>query len=257
MQMKVEDLPHEFFIVKDGNVEALATKIKGKCDTKVHTMALWDDKECPEFSPSRALMVWLAVSGITSGYIFPPRSFLQSGLAHKQPAGTHAAYSTLLEHIRNLVLNTCEIPDDMMTNLFISTHLLRMTAYLLAMWGLGFRASDIDMANIGESPRHKDVASMARYLRDSSTLEGLRKRACPDNKSQSVGKWKPIHIGTHIHWKTLGADLQPHTKSLPELARWYVCVVMGVCDSLPIAEMYEKVCDYQPSKNAQELFESA
>jgi hypothetical protein len=27
--MKIKDLPHEFFIVKDGNVEALATKIKG------------------------------------------------------------------------------------------------------------------------------------------------------------------------------------------------------------------------------------
>jgi hypothetical protein len=43
IQMKMEDLPHEFFIVKDGNVEVLATKIKGKCDTKIHIMALWDD----------------------------------------------------------------------------------------------------------------------------------------------------------------------------------------------------------------------
>lgn len=257
MQLKVEDLPHEFFFVKDGNVEALATKIKGKCDTKVHTMALWDDKECPEFSPSRALMVWLAVSGIESGYIFPTRSFLQGGLVGKQPAGKHAAYTSLLEHIKNLVLNTCEIPEDMMLNLFIGTHLLRKTAYLIAMWGLQFRASDVDMANVGESARHKDVGSMARYLRDSCTSEELRKRACPDDESQFVGAWKPIHISTHIHWKAMSADLQPHTKSLPELSRWYVREVMGVRDGLPIAAMYEKVCSFEPSKSAQELFESA
>jgi hypothetical protein len=119
-------------------VEALASQIKGKCDTKVHTMALWDDKECPKFSPSQALIVWLAVSGIESGYIFPSRLFLQSHLQHEQPAFLPIAYSTLLEHIHNLVLNTCEIPESMMTNIFIGTHLLCKTAYLMAMWGLEF-----------------------------------------------------------------------------------------------------------------------
>ena len=61
-----------------------------------------------------------------------------------------------------------------MTNLFIGTHLLRKTAYLLAMWGISKQACDIDMANIGASAHHKDIASMAKYLRDSATLEELR-----------------------------------------------------------------------------------
>jgi hypothetical protein len=80
---------------------------------------------------------------------------------------------------------------------------------------------------------------MACYLHDSCTLEELRKHACPEDESQFVGAWKPIHISTHIHWKAMSADLCPHTTNLPQLACWYVHEVMGVKDSLPIAE---KVC---------------
>jgi hypothetical protein len=135
----------------------------------------------------------------------------------------------------------------MMTNLFIGTHLLHKTAYLMAMWGLEFRSSDVNTANIGESAWHKDVASMARYLCDLSTLEELCKCACLEDESQFVGARKSIHISTHIHWKAMSADLHPHTTNLPQLACWNVHEVMGVRDSLPIAEMCEKVCSFKPA----------
>lgn len=32
---------------------------------------LWDDEQCPEFSAVRAILIWLAISGIKSGKIFP------------------------------------------------------------------------------------------------------------------------------------------------------------------------------------------
>ena len=91
-------------------MEALAVNIKGKCDKNVQTMALWDDKECPELCPSHNLMVWMSVSGIKSSYLFLKRSYLNS--IHYQdgePATEHATYTTLLDHIRNLVMNTIEI----------------------------------------------------------------------------------------------------------------------------------------------------
>jgi hypothetical protein len=78
MQLVVEDLPHEHFVVNYSNVESLAANVKGKCDTEVLTKAIWDDKECPEFTPSHALMVWLSVSGIKSIYLFPKQSFFMS-----------------------------------------------------------------------------------------------------------------------------------------------------------------------------------
>jgi hypothetical protein len=43
-------------------------------------------------------------------------------------------------------------------------------------------------------------------------MEELRKSTCPEDESQFVGTWKPIHISTHIHWKAMSADLHPHNK---------------------------------------------
>jgi hypothetical protein len=155
--------------------------------------------------------------------LFPKRTFFGSSRHLKgEPATAHAAYTTLLDHIRNLVMNSFEIPENLMTNLFIGTHLLRKTAYLLAMWGIGSTATDIDMANIGASARHTDIKSMAKYLRDSGTLEELRSRVFPNDPEMFVGRWKPIHIKTLLHWKTMNINVRPHTSSLAELSLWFV-----------------------------------
>jgi hypothetical protein len=151
-------------------------------------------------------------------------------------------------------MNSCEIPESLMTNLFISTHLLRKTAYLLAMWGIRSAATDIDMANI--SACHKDIKSMATYLCDSGTLEVLCKRVCPNNLLQFVGTWQPIHISTQLHLKAMSIDLRPHTLLLAEHSLWFVCNMMKVCRGLPIAEICEKVMSFVPPQNTQAKFET-
>jgi hypothetical protein len=62
----VEDLPTDLFVVTDEDVEALVAELEGKCDAGVQNMVMWDDKDCTDFS-----LIWLAMSGIKSGYIFP------------------------------------------------------------------------------------------------------------------------------------------------------------------------------------------
>lgn len=256
--MKVEDFPPDYFAIKDNNVKALATEIKGKCDKETHTMAIWDDTECPEFSAARALIVWVAVSGITEGYLFPSRAFVCGPLCGKQPASNHVAYTTLLDHLKGLVENTCNIDESAMDNTFIGTHLLRKTGYLLMAWGfrqLKESVTDVDIANVGLSTRHKDIGCMATYLRDSTTLKHLLDSMNPNDETEFVGTWKPIHISTSMHWKAMSSKIDTNKRCLPQVAAWYIRDVIQIAPYLNHATIHDKVCKFQPSLDAHEKFE--
>ena len=69
LNLKVEDLPQEYFAVTQNNVEGLCMTVQGKTDQEKEYLAIWDDKECTDLSPSRALLIWLAVTGIPLGQI--------------------------------------------------------------------------------------------------------------------------------------------------------------------------------------------
>jgi hypothetical protein len=43
----------------------------GKRDSHPVHFALWDDHDCPDFSPVRALLLWMSFTGIRGGYLFP------------------------------------------------------------------------------------------------------------------------------------------------------------------------------------------
>jgi hypothetical protein len=50
LELKYEQFLEEYFVIKDCNIESLLTKIKGKRDNKWLHFAIWDDKDCTEFS---------------------------------------------------------------------------------------------------------------------------------------------------------------------------------------------------------------
>lgn len=71
IKLKIDNFEPEYFIVREGCIETLCVKIRGKCDRNDVRLQLFKDNECPEFCPVRHLLVYMACSGITSGSLFP------------------------------------------------------------------------------------------------------------------------------------------------------------------------------------------
>jgi hypothetical protein len=76
VEMKIEDFVECYFVVTKNNVEGLCVLLDGKREKKETPFTIWDDKDCPEFSAVKAIMLWLSFSRICSGYIFLDRDEL-------------------------------------------------------------------------------------------------------------------------------------------------------------------------------------
>ena len=221
LELTMEQLDSEYFSVTSTDVESLCCMLNGKCDNDWVHLAMWDDKDCPEFSASRALLIWLALSGIKSGRIFPTTSQIGSA----SPTESFQ-YGTFLHIIKGLVSDVLkkDIDSPKMQKIIIGTHMLRKTAYLLACWGWRSRSmkiDELDVANVSMSARHADMKIMMSYLSDSGTLQELLKRVAPDDSEQKVGVWQPIHIKTHENFQAINFRNKQFIKPAAELADWY------------------------------------
>lgn len=251
IMLQVEDFSKDHFVVTEHDVTALCAKLQGKCDKEVMFMAIWDDEDCPEFSASRALLIWMAVSGIQSGYVFPSRQTVQSRDKHpKAPV----SYTTILSHTKNVVANVCNVWEDDST--ILGTHLFRKTMYGFAGWDYYVRGNKFDgyeASSLSQSARHAEVQSTVAYVRDSQTLITLKHKLSPHDPENKVGKFQPIHIKTHKHWHQLKKGVADNAKPLPELAEWYFAK-LGLSPNDVIGQIYNKVCGFRAKRNAENRF---
>jgi hypothetical protein len=70
LDLTVEHFLQQYVQVYADGVKGISAKIKGKRDKRWKYFMLWHDKDCPEFSASDAVLIWMAVSGIKSGKLF-------------------------------------------------------------------------------------------------------------------------------------------------------------------------------------------
>ena len=109
------------------SVKGLAFNIDGKCETVHLTFAMWNDKDCPEFLASTALLIWMAVSGIKLGPLFPTRDELRV-----EKNGTNISYGTCLNCFKNLCTGILKLEINGKTDPRIfGTHMLCKTSFLL------------------------------------------------------------------------------------------------------------------------------
>ena len=240
LSLTVEDFEEKYFVVDKHSVENLAYFVNGKTDHEKCLLACWDDAECPEFSPVRPLLLWLAVSGIRSGPIFPPSDQLDSVATFgtvQMPRGSKKdaplpsfSYNEFLKETQFLCATVLgkDMDGEAMNKLIIGTHMMRKTAYLLAIWGwkrtYGSDECPLDSSNLFKSARHSSVHSIAVYASDAATMKVLLDSLSLDSASsnQSVGVWKPIHIEHITAFETLKLGKDQYVKPLRELAEWYV-----------------------------------
>ena len=248
--LKVEDFDNnqDFFIAKQHNIHSLAVDLKGKTGTRLHLdkLMLWDDKECPEFSPVWAILLWIQLSGIRSGYIFPSPEELQSSQKHTTE---HYPYKHLLNAMKHLyfdVLNH-DKEDPKYKNVMFGTHIFCKTMYFLAYLShkrYGYRLDKIeealmlqssrrlcspdqnDHSLITESARHSTNSSncttIMQYLWDSPVLAHAMDTEDFDSAQNKVGKWIPIVILSLRPLQQILVPVTAYQKPLPQMAARYM-----------------------------------
>jgi hypothetical protein len=69
LELTIEQFVKKYSQVIEDDVKGLCAKIKGKHDASWLHFMIWHDEECPEFSANYAVLIWVELSGITSGQL--------------------------------------------------------------------------------------------------------------------------------------------------------------------------------------------
>jgi len=180
--------------MKNGQVEGLAFRFKGKRDKKPVVLMAWRDDEMPIFCPVRHLLVWMRLTGIVSGYFFPPKKLLrelETDGSNEPIEPSNVVYNThITKAVYNCVLNrVCKQVIPRRRGPW-GTHTGRKTYYLFGVWG---GASDMDLM---EGARHATIANARRYKQDAAFLLELVKRN-GEHLAQAMSRQSNEHVQPH------------------------------------------------------------
>jgi hypothetical protein len=96
--LRVEDFDMKQTVLDEDDVRAVVLWIQGKSDRGEKGLGIFADELCPEFCPLRHLLVYLAVTKLKSGFLFPTWTVEQStsteGLAPYKSPNSYSAYVT-------------------------------------------------------------------------------------------------------------------------------------------------------------------
>ena len=263
LAIEMERFQQDYFVVTESNVDALAMWVFGKNENEKITLVAWDDEECPEFSPVRAILLWIRVSGITGGKLFPCKEQLLARCTHPTVA---IAYDDILDELKHLVTNVLglDMTNPKMKRFIIGTHMLKKTAHLLAFWGFNrnygtTQMTPMDEANVQQSARHSNKSRQtSTYLSDAGTLMLLCKKLHPDDPRHKVGEFQSIRIETHPQYEALNLKSKPYAKPLVELAKWYVHEKLGIAtEVLPgmsIPQLWRMAMDFTPDLSCEQNY---
>ena len=203
--MTVEQFLFELFAIKETHIQNLYHTVNGKTDGGDQDLVVWDDSYCPDMSSLRMVLLWVRVSGIKSGYLFPSLEHLADRSVLASGKHDHYCYANVLKDIKFLHYNVLHCPYS--PTLIIGCHTLRKTKVLLACWG-NFQTkftqdmilktngqNGIFQPSIMNDLRHKTVDSLQTYISHSSTLyEFSRKHGNKESARNKVGPYMQIRI---------------------------------------------------------------
>jgi hypothetical protein len=267
LELTVEQFIEEYFQVSEDTVKGLCAIIKGKRDPDWLHFMIWNDEDCPEFSASNAILIWVRLSGITSGRLFPPKEELD----HVMSSGhtdNHFSYDSFLGVAKHLLIDVLKRDESKMGSQIIGTHILRKTAFVFAKWGFAIHFTSnrdvtqplpvMEVASILLSARHKTPESTATYMDDCGTLESHVLRDPVNKDRHRVGRWEPIHMTALPSFASLLLESRKYQKPLPALARWFVDKMCdGNTNDFSIARIHEKATGYKPALSLEETFKAS
>jgi hypothetical protein len=264
LQLGIDEFDDNYAVVTENNVEALAVWVYGKSDNdKIHLL-LWDETEYPEFSPTRAVLAWMHMSGIRSGRLFPPKDQIGT-TASPTESLSYAIYRDEIIFFCKDVLKK-DLGSPAMEKMLIGTHVLRKTGYLFAFWGFQQATnsyemrelSTLDKSSIMQSARHSDKSDCVHtYLADAATLMELVGTVAKDDPKYKVGRWKSIHLKTHAAFLSITLENKKYLKPLRDLVDWYVSekLQLPLDGMFPPRRMAEKLMMYRPTLPTRDSFD--
>jgi hypothetical protein len=212
--IKFEDILEGSTIVKENGVEGVVLKVKGKYDDAPRNLTLWADDECPDLCAVRLLLVYLFLTGIKGGYLFPDNVELNN-----MPADgicrTRLSKKKLMSRLPRLFVDVLKKAD-----MRLGTHTFRKTAYLLAVWGGG------EISDIMFSARHKSLQEAEGYRLDAQGL--LETAKIHNDPMESVSHWRSIRRESDTNHRSLNAPSIPYQRPLVALAEDFVYKKLGV-----------------------------
>jgi hypothetical protein len=279
LKMKIEDFNKELFLVDESNVNALAVVVQGKSDNKPKDLLIWDEDDLnykyTEFSPTRAILMWLKISRIQHGYLFPCRKELNEGISHPTEPFPYKEYLKFIKSLFKTQTNVTGIiskaydPKELH-----GTHILRKTGYLLAIWGskqdnsnCNVRHASITMSSrnllgeITKSARHNtDSKHISTYIGDAETLYESMKASTKDDwkKRNEVGKWKSIHIFNRSYFLAGNKGKRKHQIPIVQLVNKYFSTMAKIGEelwdeSVSISALHRRMDSYKPFSGEQNL----
>jgi hypothetical protein len=262
LALKMEDFPPEFFIVKEDIIEQLAMVVKGKRDKAFKLLKIEDGGE-PDLSSMRMTLLWVAISGIKSGYIFPSLKELQKMAADPSYSSPteHFAYIPYRTMLSGIIESELGYKNSKKESYIIGTHVVRTTAYLFAHWGIDPDSplSTYDRAQITASARHQDGQSIAGYIGASPAVyRPYTKRGTDPDYSDEVGKWSSIFLQNVNSLDA--ARIKRHfgsSRGFVDLAEWFVFTACKVprdfeCRKMTMAHICKLVLEYRPGLSVTE-----
>jgi hypothetical protein len=231
-------------VIDENGIHGLCLEVMGKSDKVPKQLYIWVDDDNPVFCPVRFLLLYLKVTGIKKGYLFPT----YAELTVPPPDGnfeTQLSYDSFSKRLTWLFSYFLKRTDKM------GCHTGRKTAYLFAIWGGGIPET------LMLSARHMTVQASQDYRKDADTLAlVLHIHRDPD---QLVSPWKPIHCESRVPLEQLNVPSQRFIKPLHLLATEFVVGRLGIPDGTReaghISSLVKAAMLYKPSISPDQAFD--
>jgi hypothetical protein len=213
--IKLEEFLPDLFEIKDGNVSALAIEVYGKADKRWVSLKLWANDEWPDIDPVRYLLIYLKLTGIKSGYLFPSAKELEA-----KPADgvykTTVSYSTFMFQLKNICIEVLPKRKD----LKIGCQVWRKTGYL---FGIFAQATN---DNLMQAARHLTKKNAEKYWKDAATqFETVQRENLAD---MQVGKWQPVLVESRRNSQVVATYAGYEELPVAELGEYFVSNCLGI-----------------------------
>jgi len=215
LHIKVSDIETQnLCLVNETGPINLCFTVRGKSDKGLVYLYLWSDDDCPDFCALRALLVYVFLSGVKEGPLFPTDAELKA-MPADGVTQTHIKYPAMKTRLQFLFKTILKNKDK-----FLGVHTLRKTAYLFANFG------QATLPEMMSAARHKNMANAMKYEKDCALYRTFLEYQ-PD-PLQRVSKFKPVHCLEPNAAKSVNARNKMYFKSLPDLAQDVVHVQLKV-----------------------------
>ncbi|KAL7562739.1 hypothetical protein ACA910_013241 [Epithemia clementina (nom. ined.)] len=285
-EIKIDQFRSECTILHEeqGRVDQIVLWIKGKTDTEEQCLSLFRDDDNTEFCPVRALLVYIDSAKLEGPYLFPKAELLEDHLSGDNVGDViwedfPYSYTDLLNELKEILYAEFSGQPNAFDEMecTIGTHTLRKTGYIFAIFGILYRYEStgrrrthmaqpllqlqpLEDDALSKSARHKSLKQAALYYQNClNKWEDCgfhNSDLWPDYK---VSPWMSVYYSTGRKTRRNENPRSRTTKTIIELANWYVTKSLGFSASYTWKEAYHcslgQVSTNTPSEDLRALFQ--